>query len=47
MVPIESLEHACTEFLRLRAEVEVLEPRELRERLTATVRALAGRYLAD
>ncbi|MFE9421587.1 helix-turn-helix transcriptional regulator [Kitasatospora sp. NPDC006697] len=44
-VPIESVEHAHGEFLRLGAEVEVLEPVELRERIAATVQALAARYL--
>jgi predicted DNA-binding transcriptional regulator YafY len=46
VVPIESLEHAHTEFLKLGAEVEVLAPHELRERLEATVRAMAAIYLS-
>ncbi len=43
-VPIESLTHAETEFLKLGAEVEVLNPPELRERLHRTARALAALY---
>ncbi|MEV7600193.1 YafY family protein [Kitasatospora sp. NPDC089797] len=43
-IPIESIDHAHGEFLRLGAEVEVLEPAELRDRIVATVRALAARY---
>ncbi|MET8624788.1 WYL domain-containing protein [Kitasatospora sp. NPDC004669] len=43
-VPIESIEHAHGEFLRLGADVEVLAPAELRGRIAATVRALAARY---
>ncbi|MFG2052466.1 helix-turn-helix transcriptional regulator [Micromonospora sp. NPDC048930] len=43
-VPIESVKHAHTELLKLGAEVEVLEPVELRERFTATARALARLY---
>ncbi|GHF65093.1 hypothetical protein GCM10018790_48690 [Kitasatospora xanthocidica] len=45
-VPIESVDHAHGEFLRLGAEVEVLEPAELRDRVAGTVRALADRYRA-
>ncbi|MEV7187121.1 YafY family protein [Kitasatospora sp. NPDC093102] len=43
-VPIESIDHAHGEFLRLGADVEVLEPAELRDRIAATVRILAARY---
>ncbi|MFE6751163.1 helix-turn-helix transcriptional regulator [Kitasatospora purpeofusca] len=46
-VPIESVEHAHGEFLRLGADVEVLAPAELRERIAATVRKLAARYDAS
>ncbi|MET7968549.1 YafY family protein [Micromonospora sp. NPDC005305] len=45
-VPIESVRHAHTELLKLGAEVEVLAPAELRERLTATAHALARLYPA-
>ncbi len=45
-VPIESLVHAETEFLKLGAEVEVLAPAELRIRIAATVRRLAALYPA-
>lgn len=43
-VPVESLEHAHGEFLRLGADLEVVEPPELRARLAATARELADRY---
>ncbi|WP_028801812.1 helix-turn-helix transcriptional regulator [Streptomyces sp. 142MFCol3.1] len=43
-VPIESVDQAHDDFLRLGAAVEVLEPPELRERIAATVRELARRY---
>jgi predicted DNA-binding transcriptional regulator YafY len=43
-VPVESLEHACGEFLRLGSAVEVLEPPELRAHIARTVAELAERY---
>lgn len=43
-VPIESVEHAHGEFLRLGTDIEVLQPPELRERIARTVAQLAGRY---
>ncbi|WLW51022.1 helix-turn-helix transcriptional regulator [Streptomyces sp. YU58] len=43
-VPVESVEHAHGEFLRLGTRVEVLHPPELRERIARTVAELAGRY---
>ncbi|MGD6755497.1 helix-turn-helix transcriptional regulator [Streptomyces sp. BH105] len=43
-VPIESVGHAHDEFLRLGADIEVLEPAELRDRIAATARALARVY---
>ncbi|MFB7614980.1 helix-turn-helix transcriptional regulator [Kitasatospora sp. NPDC056181] len=46
-VPIESVDHAHGEFLKLGADVEVLEPPALRARLAATVRELADRYGAQ
>ncbi|GIH90998.1 helix-turn-helix transcriptional regulator [Planobispora siamensis] len=46
-VPIESLTHARTEFLKLGAEVEVLEPAELRARMAETAHALAALYPRD
>jgi predicted DNA-binding transcriptional regulator YafY len=46
VVPIESLIHAHQDFLRLGAEVEVLEPEELRVRLAETARSLAALYAA-
>ena len=44
VLPIESLDHAHGMFLALGADVEVLEPPELRARLARTGRALAARY---
>lgn len=44
-LPIESVAHALGEFLRLDADVEVLEPAELRARMADTARVLAERYL--
>ncbi|WP_433280367.1 helix-turn-helix transcriptional regulator [Micromonospora sp. CA-244673] len=43
-VPIESLTHAHGDLLRLGAEVEVLSPAALRDRLAATAAALAALY---
>ncbi|MDP9848370.1 helix-turn-helix transcriptional regulator [Streptosporangium lutulentum] len=44
VLPIESLDHAHGAFLAMGADVEVLEPPELRARLAETSRALAARY---
>lgn len=46
VLPIESVRHAHVEFLKLGADVEILEPPELRAMITATVRTLAARYTA-
>ncbi|MFF5637892.1 helix-turn-helix transcriptional regulator [Streptomyces sp. NPDC012825] len=43
-VPIESIDHAHREFLRLGTDVEVVAPAELRDRVAETVRTLAARY---
>jgi predicted DNA-binding transcriptional regulator YafY len=43
-LPIESVEHAHGEFLRLGTLIEVLEPLELRDRIAATVRTLTDIY---
>ncbi|WP_326784602.1 helix-turn-helix transcriptional regulator [Streptomyces sp. NBC_00151] len=43
-VPVESLEQAHDDFLRLGTGVEVLEPPELRARIAETVAELARRY---
>ncbi|MFJ3339496.1 helix-turn-helix transcriptional regulator [Streptomyces sp. NPDC086766] len=43
-VPIESIDHAHGEFLRLGTDVEVMTPAELRDRIAETVRSLATRY---
>lgn len=44
VLPIESLTHAHGELLRLGADVEVLAPAALRERLAATAAGLAALY---
>lgn len=46
-LPIESVEQAPMDLLRLGAEVEVLEPAELRERMREIGVAMAVRYGAD
>jgi len=43
-LPIESVRHAHGELLRLGAEVEVLEPAELRTELAATAQTMASHY---
>ena len=43
-VPVESLEHAVVDLLRLGPEVDVLEPPELRERVIARITAMAAVY---
>ncbi|MFD9031147.1 helix-turn-helix transcriptional regulator [Streptomyces sp. NPDC059567] len=43
-LPIESLAHAHETFLALGADIEVLEPAELRARITETVARMAARY---
>jgi predicted DNA-binding transcriptional regulator YafY len=43
-VPIESVDHAHAEFLRLGTDIEVLAPVELRERIARTVSELAETY---
>ncbi|MEV0581021.1 YafY family protein [Streptomyces sp. NPDC050392] len=43
-VPIESVDHAHGEFLRLGTDIEVLAPAELRDRIATTVRTLTARY---
>jgi predicted DNA-binding transcriptional regulator YafY len=44
VVPIESVEQACREFLALGADIEVLEPPALRARLAAAARDTAALY---
>jgi predicted DNA-binding transcriptional regulator YafY len=46
-VPIESEPHACQEFLRLGADLEVLAPASLRDRLADTAAQLAAIYGVD
>jgi predicted DNA-binding transcriptional regulator YafY len=43
-VPIESEAHACQQFLRLGADLEVLEPPSLRARLADTAARLTAIY---
>lgn len=43
-LPVESVEHALGEFLRLGSDVEVLGPAELRERVAATAERIAALY---
>ncbi|MGH3632080.1 MAG: helix-turn-helix transcriptional regulator [Sciscionella sp.] len=43
-LPIESLDHATAELLRFGAEVEVLEPAELRARIASVARDLGHLY---
>jgi predicted DNA-binding transcriptional regulator YafY len=47
VVPIESLEHAQAEFLRLGAEAEIIAPASLRDRMTAVARSMALMYCPD
>lgn len=46
-VPIESVDHAVGQFLRLGAEVEVLAPAALRGRMAEVTGRLAGFYIAS
>lgn len=46
-LPIESVRHAHVEFLKLGADVEVIDPPHLRDMIAATARALAARYTPD
>lgn len=43
-VPIESVDHALGEFLRMGTDIEVLEPPELRDRLARTAAEVAEMY---
>jgi predicted DNA-binding transcriptional regulator YafY len=43
-VPIESADLALADFLRLGAEIEILEPAELREQAARTIQAMAALY---
>jgi len=46
-LPIESVRHAHVEFLKLGADVEVIDPPDLRDMIAATARALTARYAPD
>ena len=43
-VPIESVEHAAREMLRLGADAEVIEPAELRSRMAHAAHEMLARY---
>jgi predicted DNA-binding transcriptional regulator YafY len=43
-IPIESIEHATGQLLRLGAEVQVLEPAALRRKMTDAIAAMASLY---
>jgi predicted DNA-binding transcriptional regulator YafY len=43
-LPIESVRHAHVEFLKLGADVEVIDPPHLRDMIAATARAITARY---
>ena len=43
-VPIESADQALADFLRLGADIEILEPAELREQAARTIRAMTTIY---
>jgi len=43
-VPIESADQALADFLRLGADIEILEPAELREQAARTIQAMTGIY---
>ncbi|GGP63328.1 WYL domain-containing protein [Saccharothrix coeruleofusca] len=43
-VPVESVEHAVADLLRLGPEAEVVEPPELRERVVQALRGMAAVY---
>ena len=43
-VPIESARHALADFLRLGADLEILEPADLRAQAADTARALTALY---
>ena len=43
-VEIESADQALTDFLRLGADIEILEPAGLREQAARTIQAMAAMY---
>jgi predicted DNA-binding transcriptional regulator YafY len=47
VIPIESVNHALVDLLRLGADVEVMGPRELRRRMVESSRALMKMYAAQ
>ena len=46
-IPIESVEHAAAELMRLGADCEVISPAELRRRLAETASAMTSLYRVD
>ncbi|MGQ0838702.1 helix-turn-helix transcriptional regulator [Actinokineospora sp.] len=47
VLPIETVDHAVGQFLRLGAEIEVLEPADLRTRMAEIATAIAARYVLN
>ena len=47
ILPVGSVRQATTEFLRFGAEIEVLDPPELRDRMAEVVERMAGIYAAS
>jgi predicted DNA-binding transcriptional regulator YafY len=47
ILPVGSVRQAATEFLRFGAEIEVLEPPELRDKMAEIVAGMAGIYAAS
>ena len=45
-IPIESIEHAASQLLRLGSDAEALEPRALRELMAQTAQRIAALYVA-
>jgi predicted DNA-binding transcriptional regulator YafY len=43
-VPIEPTDRALADFLRLGADIEILEPAEIRDQAARTIRAMAAIY---
>ncbi|MEZ0067610.1 putative DNA-binding transcriptional regulator YafY [Streptacidiphilus sp. MAP12-20] len=47
VLPIESVEHACREYLAFGPDLEVLDPPELRAMLATTIRAMLAHYESE
>ena len=46
-MPVGSVRQACVELLRFGAELEVVDPPELRARMTETAAAMSTLYRSD